>query len=548
MFTLTYLRRELRRRAGRTLLTVLGLAVGVGLVAAITSVSAGLDRAQKQVLDPLGSVGTDLLVTRPVEPQQGQQSQAPGGLGGPGAVQLSPGDAEALLSENSSVITDLSKLGNPGDRFVHDFFLPATQLTFPSEQASEVASLDGVAAVGTGLTLVAVHQEGTVPEIVAEFQTGGEEIQVDQEITPPTAEEQAKIEACLAEARRNGAGPEPLRQCLPDRFSRFRGIVRTPQRTIRQVLNPPQTDIESETYTIAGVDLTTPGPALITKDQVTEGGFFSEGGATEAVLAEAYARRKGIAVGGTLDLNGTAYTVVGLAKPPLGGQAADVYLPLGELQRLSEREGRVNVLLVRATGASEVQTLSAGIEQAFPGARVTSAEDVAERVSGSLVDAANLTERLGVVLSAVVLGAAFLTASLLTLSSVSKRVRELGTLKAIGWRKGRVVRQVVAESLAQGALGGLVGVGLGVAAAWAIAAFAPPLEASAAVSGPGAGFFGLGQVSTGATETVSLQAPIEPSTLLLAIGLALVGGLVAGAAGAFRAARLRPAAALRDVG
>ncbi len=52
-------------------------------------------------------------------------------------------------------------------------------------------------------------------------------------------------------------------------------------------------------------------------------------------------------------------------------------------------------------------------------------------------------------------------AALLTLSSVGKRVRELGTLKALGWTQRRVVRQVVGESFAQGVAGGVIGVVLG---------------------------------------------------------------------------------------
>ena len=48
---------------------------------------------------------------------------------------------------NQAAITDLSKLGKAGTHFVHDFFLPGTQLTFPQAQANEIAALDGVAAV-----------------------------------------------------------------------------------------------------------------------------------------------------------------------------------------------------------------------------------------------------------------------------------------------------------------------------------------------------------------------------------------------------------------
>ena len=54
-------------------------------------------------------------------------------------------------------------------------------------------------------------------------------------------------------------------------------------------------------------------------------------------------------------------------------------------------------------------------------------------MAGSLADAKDLAGKLGAALTIVGLLAAFLIAGLLTLSSVTKRTRELGTLKAIGW-------------------------------------------------------------------------------------------------------------------
>ncbi len=71
--------------------------------------------------------------------------------------------------------------------------------------------------------------------------------------------------------------------------------VQTPQRTITQALNPPQTDITTESYSIAGVDLSQPDVGLITPAQITGGTFFT--GATDAhqaVLAQAYAQRKNL--------------------------------------------------------------------------------------------------------------------------------------------------------------------------------------------------------------------------------------------------------------
>jgi ABC-type antimicrobial peptide transport system permease subunit len=46
---------------------------------------------------------------------------------------------------------------------------------------------------------------------------------------------------------------------------------------------------------------------------------------------------------------------------------------------------------------------------------------------------------------------------------------------------------------------------------------------------------------------VSLTAPISITAVFAGLALAVAGGLIAGAAGALRAARLRPADAIRNV-
>src|SRR6202008_255206 len=149
----------------------------------------------------------------------------------------------------------------------------------------------------------------------------------------------------------------------------------------------------------------------------------------------------------------------------------DVYLPLKQLQTLAKQTGLANVLLVRASDSSKVGAGAAAIKRARPQAQVASSKQVAAKISGSLVDASNLSHNLGLVLSIVAAAAAFLLAALLALSSVGQRVRELGTLKALGWTQRMVVRQIAGESLAQGAIGGLLGIALGVVAALAINAF-----------------------------------------------------------------------------
>jgi ABC-type lipoprotein release transport system permease subunit len=47
---------------------------------------------------------------------------------------------------------------------------------------------------------------------------------------------------------------------------------------------------------------------------------------------------------------------------------------------------------------------------------------------------------------------------------------------------------------------------------------------------------------------VTLSAPLHPATLVLGVVFALIGGTLAGLIGGWRAARLAPAVALRDIG
>lgn len=476
MFYATYMLAELRRRLGRTLVTALGLAVGVGLVITVSALSKGLDDAQAKVLRPLTGVGTDLSVTRPINLEAGPQG-------------LSDSERRALREEMGGARVGLRNLGKPGEKFSRDDFLPTGQLSFPSSRVASVRGLDGVKDAAGSLTLNAVHIEGTIPE-------------------------QPAVRGSFERA----AGP------------------------------PDNIDVASRTVT--GVDVSRPALGAIAPGQIVSGRYLSKSG--EAVLNVAYARQNDLAVGDKVKLGSKTFTVVGLAQTPLGGQASDIYVRLGELQALAGRKGRINSINVRAESSNDVAAVSSSIQKSFEGASVTTAKDLADRVSGSLVDARRLADRLGTALVIVALLAAFLIASLLTLSSVTKRVRELGTLKALGWRQWLVVRQVAGESVLQGVIGGLIGIGVGVAGALLIEAASPTLEATFAEAGQqgprlfGPGGFGQGEVASAST-TVDVGAPVSLGLALAAVGLAILGGLVAGTVGGLRAARLRPADALRSV-
>jgi putative ABC transport system permease protein len=300
-----------------------------------------------------------------------------------------------------------------------------------------------------------------------------------------------------------------------------------------------------ETGAQAATDL---GP--VTSEQVVDGRLVS--GEDEAVVSSSYAASEDVAVGDTVDVGKSELEVVGVVEAPIGGDASDIYMDLGRLQELSDREGRVNGVDVRASDVDSVDSVAAAIEAEFDGAEVTTASELSDSVSGSLVDAKNLSDTLGKALAGVSLVGAFAIAGLLTLSAVNKRTREIGTLKAIGWRRSRVVSQITGESVASGLIGGGVGALLGVGAAALIGSLGISLEATAEAAATGPQIVGPpgapgSPMAEAAATTVTLGAPVDPVLIAIAIGLAVLGGLFAGAVGGTRAARMRPAEALGSV-
>lgn len=182
---------------------------------------------------------------------------------------------------------------------------------------------------------------------------------------------------------------------------------------------------------------------------------------------------------------------------------------------------------------------------------MTDAAETAKQVSGSLVSAANLTNRFIGLTTIIVIIACLAIVSLLTVSSVNKRVREIGTLKAIGWGNGLVVRQIVLENVVLGLLGALVGVCLGLIGLYLVNRFNVSLSATIASSDVGSSiirrFAGGGEQSADITTTVQLKLALSWLVLAMGAGVALLGSVVAATFAALKASRMKPQEALRNI-
>lgn len=493
----TMLRREVFGRKRQTIVVAAGLALAIALVIVVSSLSEGVTRAQSEALAGVYGVGTDITVTGTASEPSGEGGQR---------FEFGENDGENT-DDGTTQIAQSQLMTDP------------MRGTLEASTLDTITALSGVEAATGALSLTNTSFSGEIPDM-------------SDSATPPAGgSESAGTDGGQGGQMGPGGGGSSFGI---DSFSVL-GI------------DPEATTVGP----LSGLELTD-GRALTADDQ----------GELVALLDSTYATNSDLAVGDTLEVGSGTVTIVGIVSSTTdqADSAADVFLPLETAQSLADVDDVVSTIYVSATSASAIDSVQSQIETAMPNATVSSQADLAEQISGSLSSASSLISSLGKWLSLIVLLVAFVIAVLLTSSGVTRRRREFGTLKAIGWSNKRVVGQIAGESLVQALIGGVAGLILGLGIIGIINAVSPTLqsggqgaagaEASAGtmqnMPGGGGGFGGMSQTITSSADIV-LNAPITPWILLAAVGLALLGGLLAGSFAAWRAARLSPAEALRTV-
>jgi ABC-type antimicrobial peptide transport system permease subunit len=519
----TYLWRELRRRMRQAIFIALGLALGIGLVITVTAAATGVKNAQGSVLKSLYGVGTDATVTK--TPKAGSFTPGSFGFGFHTGTTKRPAAGTKI---------DTSTLGGS-----------ATLASMSASSVTTVADLHDVAAAAGGLTLNDTKLSGTVPAI--NINSGG------------------------------GSGGYPGGGSGSSGSSGFQNF---------------RANFNTSSFGVDGVDLSAGELGPLSTGKLSAGRTFTSADASSdvAMLDSSFATQYKYTVGSTIAIGNskgtpTNFKVIGIVDEPSGDNPSDVYIPLAVAQNLANMKNDVNTIYVAATSSSAIDTVSSEISKALPSDTVTTSADLASEVTGSLSSASSLANNLGKWLAIAVLIAAFLLASLLTMAAVTRRVREFGTLKALGWKSRRIVGQVMGEAIAIGIVGGAVGVALGFAGAELVTKLSHPLSATVGANttgsatpggaqnfgfpggGNGGGGFpgggnggggstgggfprgGFSRAAADASHTVvtHLIASVTPGVVILAVVLAVAGGIIAGMFGGWRAASLRPADALSKV-
>jgi putative ABC transport system permease protein len=328
-----------------------------------------------------------------------------------------------------------------------------------------------------------------------------------------------------------------------------RDLTDTDVQALRNTTDAP--DINSVTPVVTGSGIayyrqisykasilgSTPNYLAVEDRDLADGSNFTDqqyrGNARVAILGPAavaalYGGNNDAAMNTTVRIGRSNFKVIGVLKA--NGQQDDVTLiPLGAARSyLVGGIDHVNQIIVQATGLDQVSAAQAEVEKILDTRhliRDPANRDYTVTALQSLLDKVNSFLTILTLFTVAIAGISLLVGGIgvanIMLVSVTERTREIGIRKAIGASRQAIMKQFLIESTVLAGIGGLIGIVIGVVLTIAAAIVLPRVQPS----------FGAPQVSFVA--------------IVVAFGVSLVIGVVAGGYPANRASKLRPIEALR---
>jgi putative ABC transport system permease protein len=245
-----------------------------------------------------------------------------------------------------------------------------------------------------------------------------------------------------------------------------------------------------------------------------KGQGFSEG-KNEIILGKPASQKLNKTVGDTLQIANEEFKITGIYETGDFQEDSGAFMSLEKLQELEKKEYKVTMIFVKIDKNANLEDVTKRIDDAYPNELMTikSLEDFGKVNSGlQTIDTASWA----ISLLAIVIGGVGVINTMIM--SVYERTREIGVLKAVGWKNKRIMYMILGESIVITMLAAGVGIIMGLLAVQVLLAL------------------GMG----------GFISPVYTSnTFLKAIGIALFVGLVGGLYPAYRASRLPPTEALR---
>ncbi len=264
------------------------------------------------------------------------------------------------------------------------------------------------------------------------------------------------------------------------------------------------TGIDSDKLSLMGIDS-------------VNGTAFTNDSTNQVIIGKTEAQSLNKTVGDTINLYGQNFTIAGTFETGNFMTDNGIMMSLSTLQNLTSNQNKVSEVLVKVTDNANVTTVSNTITNAYPNQLSTStAADSANRINQGL--GFINTASWAISLLAIFIGAVGVINTMVM--TVYERTREIGVLKAVGWKDSRILGMILGESIVLTLIAFVVGTVIAVTGVEVLLTLVP---------------------SVGNAITPSFSIYI----FLRAFGIALIVGIIGGLYPAYRASRLSPTEALR---
>jgi len=246
--------------------------------------------------------------------------------------------------------------------------------------------------------------------------------------------------------------------------------------------------------------------------QIVEGRGLS--GNREMILGRTAANAMKVRVGDVVRVSEVGFRVVGLFETGISYEDSSSVITLRDAQAMTGKPRQVSMYGVKVVDPRQAESIQAQIEASLPGVAVSASSEFAENLPDLQATYVMVWAISGL---AIVVGGIGMMNTMVM--SVYERTREIGALRALGWRRRRVLRLVLAESLALSLVGAVAGVLLAVVFS-ALLSLIP---------------------MWGGVLMILFSPDLLAQALIVAVVLGLLGGLYP----SWRASNLQPAEALR---
>ena len=234
----------------------------------------------------------------------------------------------------------------------------------------------------------------------------------------------------------------------------------------------------------------------------------------QMMIGRQAAEALGLEVGDTLRVLDSSFRVVGIYETGSSWEESGAVVTLRDAQRLGGRPHQVSMYGIKLRDPETAEEVRGYLNETIPEIEVSLSSAFAE----NMPDMQRMEAMMGQIVSmAIFLGALSMLNTMLM--SVLERTREIGVLRALGWRRRQVVGMILKEALVLGLVGGAMGILLGIGLILAL------------------------------QQIPMVGGMLEPRYDVTLLGRAVAVGLAAGAVGglypSWRATRMRPVEALR---